>query len=373
MEAISLLMISVVAISVIANGHEMRTSNESCPPWMYRPRGKDGCECGTSLGGKVQCKNNSHEVHLQHCLCMTYDNSTSMAVVGYCPYACITSWRRETILRQDRETLNQQMCGVWKRRGTLCSQCQPQHGFPFYSYYIGCVKCEGDISYWKEVTKFVAAAYLPLTVMFVLVITFSFNILSPPWSMLVFVAQMLSAPPVLQGVFSYMQVRNFDSVLFRVIAIAYATIFGFWNLDVFRAVYSAACISPHTTILQMAAIEGTIGLYPLFLLTILSIFARLYKKGYRVIIILWTPFHFCLCRLRRKFGIRTSLINTLATLLLLSCVKIGYAALYILTPTRVWSPNGSYKWVCYADPSVTYFSKVHAIYASITAVITFGP
>ena len=349
----------VVLIVAIAGTNSIETNNY-CLPWMYRPKNdSDRCVCGVSLGGKIQCEimNGSHEIHLQNCLCMTYDNSTAVAEVGYCPYACITSWRRGNIVRQDRETLNTQMCGIWKRRGTLCSQCQSQYGVPLYSYDIGCVKCEGNKR--KEIFKFIAAAYLPLTVMLVFVTIFPFDILSPPWSMFVIVAQILSAPPVLQGMFSHMQLLHINPIPVKLFAVAYAGILGFWNLDFFRGVYSASCISPHIKNLHQAAIDGSIGLYPLFFLAILSILVRMYKKGCRVIVVVWKPIHFCLSRFRRRLDLRTSLINTFATFMLLSYTKIGYAAMNILTPTRVWTPNGSYQWAVFHDPSVKYFGLSH--------------
>ena len=40
---------------------------------------------------------------------------------------------------------------------------------------------------------------------------------------------------------------------------------------------------------------------------------------------------------------------------------IGYATFYVLAPTRLWSPDGSHKWVVYSDPSLTYLGPSHAI------------
>ena len=367
----TLMIVIIVAAITMADGNKTLANNKRCLPWMYRPKGSNKCTYGVSLGGKVHCEiiNGSHDVRLQNCLCMTYDNSTAMAEVGYCPYSCISSWRREDIVvRQDSETLNKEMCGtVWKREGRLCSQCQPQHGFPLYSYYYGCVKCEGSVT--LQTIKFVAAAYLPLTVMFVVVTAFPLDILSPPWSMFIFVAQLFSAPAIMQGLFSVMQVTNFISFPLQLILTVHITVFGVWNLDFFRAVYSPWCISPHITNIHQAAIEGSIGLCPLFFLAVLSILVRLYKNGNRVIVVLWKPFHYCSCRLKRKLNRHTSLIDVFAAFLLLSYLKIYYAALYILTPTRVWKPNGSYEWVVYYDPSMKYFGQSHIPYATITLVV----
>ena len=43
----------------------------------------------------------------------------------------------------------------------------------------------------------------------------------------------------------------------------------------------------------------------------------------------------------------------------------------ILTPTRVWTPNGSYQWAVFHDPSVKYFGLSHIPYASMAIIIMF--
>ena len=65
----------------------------------------------------------------------------------------------------------------------------------------------------------------------------------------------------------------------------------------------------------------------------------------------------------------TSLIDAFSTFYLLSFVRIGYAAFYILAPIRVWSPNGTYIWKVYFDPSYAYFRFPHIVYAITTLLI----
>ena len=86
---------------------------------------------------------------------------------------------------------------------------------------------------------------------------------------------------------------------------------------------------------------------------------------------IWKPFHFLLSRFQSKLNLKTSLIDTFATFLLLSYMKIGFAAFYVLTPTLVWSPDGSYRLAVYMDPSVAYFGSSHIGYAVITLLLAF--
>ena len=52
-------------------------------------------------------------------------------------------------------------------------------------------------------------------------------------------------------------------------------------------------------------------------------------------------------------------------------MKNGYAMFYVLAPTRLWSPDGSYVWVVYIDPSLKYFGPSHAGYAIVTLLLSF--
>ena len=68
---------------------------------------------------------------------------------------------------------------------------------------------------------------------------------------------------------------------------------------------------------------------------------------------------------------RKSLINTFATLMMLSYLKLGYVALYILTSTRIWRPDDSHKWAVYYEPSMKFFGSSHVIFAATFVVIGF--
>ena len=220
-----------------------------------------------------------------------------------------------------------------------------------------------------ELFKFLAVSFLPLTVMCILVTLFHLNTLRPPWSVFVLMAQMSTALPLLQLQFEHERLINIKqrTKLYPLLP----TLYGPWNLDFFRALYDSICISPHITNLQSAAIDGSIGLYPLVLLCVLYSIVKLHDRGNRVFVALWKPFHILLSRFRQKLNLKSSLIDTFATFLLLSYIKIAITAFYILTPTRLWSPDGSYEWVVYYDPSIVYFGPSHIAYAIITLILSF--
>ena len=365
------ILITLMLFTALSSSTDTELSSSvddsGCPLWTYRHEAHSKCRCGATLNGKVKCNLNTSTVALFYSLCMTYDLHLDETFVGYCPYSVITNIGSSTyqLPTKHKDNLTNMSCSVWKRKGKLCSQCMKGYGVPLYSYYLECVECN---DFWvTELLKFLAVSLLPLTVMCILVTLFHLNTLHPPWSVFVLMAQILSAPPVLQANVEYSRLKK------QVTAeeALSATLYGPWNLDFFRALYDSICISPHITSLQSFAIDGSIGLYPLVLLCVLYSIVKLHDRGNRVFATLWKPFHILLSRFRQKLTLKSSLIDTFATFILLSYIKIGITAFYILTPTKLWRPDGSYKWVVYYDPSTEYFGSSHIAYAIITLILSF--
>ena len=368
---ISIGLILFTALSTSTNTELSSSVDDSgCPLWTYRHEADSECRCGTTLNGKVKCNMNTSTLTLLHSLCMTYDRNET--VMGYCPYSVITNIGHSTyqLPMKQKDDLTNMSCSAWKRKGTLFSQCRQGYGVPLYSYYLECVECK-DFRV-TELFKFLAVSLLPLTMMCILVTLFHLNTLRPPWSVFVLMAQILSISPLLQIEFEVIRfVNSKQTKAIEVEDILLATLYGPWNLDFFRALYDSICISPHITSLQSAAIEGSIGLYPLVLLCFMYSVVKLHDRGNRVFVMLWKPFHILLSRFRQKLNLKSSLIDTFATFILLSYIKIGITAFYILTPTQLWSPDGSYEWVVYFEPSIVYFGPSHIAYAIITLILSF--
>ena len=357
--------------------YAVTTDDMYCPPWTYRHHENSSCECGDNLNYKLKClyySNTSeyYELQVSNCFCVTYNTTTRETIAGYCPYNYILPNLQLPNNNSSGTVLNKQVCGMWKRRGKLCSQCMEGYGIQLYSYKFECVQCKEFCI--KDLFKFLAIAFLPLTLLLTIILLFHINILHPPWSVYILVAQVITAPPIMQGFYSsyyYSEPKGGSVELVEQAISVYFSIFGVWNLDFFRAYINSLCISPSITNLQSAAIEGCIGLYPLTLLVFLYTLMTLHDRGYGIATKVWRPFHWCLSRFRSKLAIKSSLIDTFATFYLLSCMKLGFAAFYILSPTRIWSPSGNVAWAVYYDPSVRYFSQTHCIYSVITLLLTF--
>ena len=367
-----ILLLAVLSSCVVSGELHTAVDESGCPPWTYRPNSTSPCQCGSSLLGAIECNITSGELWLQPCWCVTYNPTTNESVVGHCLYSCITNIGRlanDYLLHMTRDNFTDLTCGVWKREGPLCSQCIPGYGIPLHSYDLKCVKCSSSFQA-KEVFRFLAVSLIPPTVLCIVVAVFHLNVLRPPWSVFVFVAQVMSTPFIMQALANDMNML-YPNKLERVGMMCMASFYGLWNLDFFQFLYNPTCISPTITATQSYFIEVAIGVYPLVLLVVMYAFVTLRDRGCRVIVKIWKPFHFLISRFQSKLNIKTSLIDTFATFLLLSYMKIGFTALYVLTPTALYSPDGSYRSVLYVDPSVEYFGSSHIGYAVITLLLVF--
>ena len=141
----------------------------------------------------------SQVVNCCHSLCVTYNPITNESVAGLCLYSCIAHLREVTSgypLPMTRDNFTNL---TWKREGprALCSHCIPGYGIPLHSYYLNCIKCSSSFQV-KEVFRFLAVSLIPPTVLCIVATVLHLNVLRPPWSVFVFVAQTMSTPLVMQ-------------------------------------------------------------------------------------------------------------------------------------------------------------------------------
>ena len=321
--------------------------------WMYGDsNGTCWCRPNT-ISGSVSCNNIPNQVAIQKCYCMTCDNTKDI-IVGSCPYGCghfNDSWIGSTIyhpLPLNITELNHGMCGRLNRDNRLCSKCINGFSPLVYSYDLNCVKCSGEYNW----LKYVAIAYIPLTIFYFIVILFRVDATEPYLYGFITFNQGLASPTNLRAVF--LSVNGHTALALRIITIPYAI----WNLDFFRSLSLNLCLE--LTTLQTLALDYAIAIYPLLLVVITYIVIELHDRGCRVFVWLWRPFHRCCVRFTRIMDIKSSIVKAFATFLLLSYVKFINTTVDILLPTRVYNSSGKFVGLyVYYDASYKYFGPEH--------------
>ena len=171
---------------------ELANHKPSCPPWQYRKFDNSSCECGDSIYGVVLCDEYDNSVSLFICHCMSYSDHSDMMLVGDCPYLCtddfythIFEYTNITDLCNRNIQLN--------RKGQMCGKCLDNFVPSPYSYSFECSDCSNYKHQW---IKYIAIAYIPLTIFFLAVILFRFNAISPSMNLFILVSQIVSCPSV---------------------------------------------------------------------------------------------------------------------------------------------------------------------------------
>ena len=304
---------------------------------------------------------------------MTYD-CTKGVVLGSCQYGCgyfndSSSWIGREIyypLPLNITDLNNGMCGRLNRDYRLCSKCIEGFSPLVYSYELNCVKCSGKYNW----LKYVAVAYVPLTIFYFIVVLLRIDATEPYLYGFITLNQGLASPASLRAAF--ITVTGKFALGLRIIAIPYAI----WNLDFFRSLSLNICLD--LTTLQTLALDYAIAIYPLLLVVITYIVIELHDRGCRVLVWLWRPFHRCCVRFSRVMDLKSSVVKAFATFVLLSYVKFINTTVDILLPGKIYNISGKpFGWYVYYDASYEYFGPKHLPFCVLSIgfflVFVFAP
>ena len=311
----------------------------SCPVWTYpSPSGKE-CICGDDLKEVIICNPKTLTIQLImkfFCFMLNNDNGVNTTLLGTCPYGDSQLLSRTFSMSQIYE--DSSLCSFYNRKGQLCGECAENYTLPGYSYYLGCVKCNNYNNGW---IKFIVAAFLPLTIFYIIIIMFRISVTSSTLNAFVMVSQIGTSPPVIRNNYSHnlmndpYHVSHFSQFSFQLI-IATFTI---WNLDFFRSWYGYVCIHPDLNYQQILLLEYAIAIYPLFLILLTFILVKLHDN-FAFVVWLWKPFHRCLAVFRRQWNIRSYLVHAFATFIVLSYVKILNTSFELLRPSQLYDMHG---------------------------------
>ena len=361
------MRILTVAIAVVSV-----TATLSCPPGFVSQG--NSCVCADWPDGIIICDEDSLNASIQIGYCMTYDNGTEEVRAGFCQQAFFRndSYKFYYPLPTEVSALNDHVCGPSNRDGLLCGECQDGFAVPPL-FTINCINCTSVSSGW---IKFIAFAYLPITILFTVIVVFAISVVSGPINSFIFYGQITASPffsiglamSVLgaQGTFTYSN---------RMSTVTVDALYNFWNLYIFQVIIPPFCLTNHLSTLQAYALEYIIAFYPLVVIVFLYVCIRLHASDFRPVVYCWKPFLKYFLRFRRSVEPKTSVIDAFATFILLSYIRLLFVAGRFLLPTHLFSGQGEKpKTLVFAyDASIQFFRAEHLPLAilSIIVLLTF--
>ena len=246
-----------------------------CPPWFHFDNQTGVCQSGPALGGIIQQDMLTLQTSVLECNCMTEEDGT--VAVGACIYTCSAISGYYPIPCHISQLQNF-TCANLNRHGHLCGQCMDTYALPVYSYELKCVKC---IDYQYNWLKYLAAAFLPLTIFYIIVALFSISFTSPLISGVVMLFQLTAHPIQLRILLNLVEKGNI--IVPKTVVMIAASIPALWNLDFFRMFYTF-CLNPGVSPLVIMALDYTTAVYPLVLIGITYVMVTLYDQNFKPLV-----------------------------------------------------------------------------------------
>ena len=306
----------------------------ACPPWTVSSSASGECQCGDALHGVVYCDRDNKRISLLKCYCMSYNRDFNTTVVGPCNAMCRKmsgdNYYSYHVLNvsDDVSLLNSELCGRYSREGQLCGRCKNNTGPPVYSYSLECVPCL-ETEFKSNLFKYVAVAFLPSTIFYLGAVMFKLSVTSGNMVAYVLFCQIVNVPATQRHL-----LLNFEKHAGLLIVV-----YSMWNLDFFRSLYTPFCIHPKMSTLHVLALDYLVGVYPLFLIILTYIAVTLHDR-YPLVVKIWRPVYRVFMCIRQEWDIRGSLVQSFATFLVLSYVKILYVSFDLLTPVYLKTLDG---------------------------------
>ena len=363
---LSLLFALVVSISPVCCSLPCSEAGDLvCPPGLFCVDGH--CKCGVYPKHIMKC--NGTDSMMLTTYCATFNQNSNMTSVGDCLQISHNINQNEVYqaLPRTSQELNKYSCGPYNRTGILCGKCLPDQYPLAYSYDTSCIPCPHARWNWL---RYIMAAYIPLTLFYLLIAFFKINITSSHLFSAVFFCQTIAMPVLLRSITVVM--LNSTSFSYYTTARVVFSLYGVWNLDFFRLFYSDLCLG--IGILPTLALDYAIAVYPLLLTVICYLLISLHDRNFKVVALLFKPFKVLSHQIRRNWDIRTSMVDSFVTFFVLSNVKFLSVSFDFLIPMQVYHlhPNNySQSQGLFYTAEVEYFSREHLPYGILAiAVLT---
>ena len=353
-----LLVVKLSLCSVLA-------TDTSCPTWHYYNNATGQCECGFWL----LCSSDGNQVDIGIDHCATSSGQEDDYYIGACPFTHIVNGtnRKYSEVSSNASQLDEVMCGPYNRRGLLCGECKDGYGPAVYSFDMTCANCS---SLWSRyaISLYLFLQFVPTTLIFLCFVVFRFKITSGPLLGYVLFCQITIAQINYRYSFIYDYILYHVTSFLRVLLDMSLTVSQFWSLQFLKAIIPPFCVSEKLTGIHVNMLNLVPAIYPLVLVIISCILMELHARNYRIVGILWKPFHIILSKANITAVTSDAVFHAFASFIFLSNISVMFTAGQVVNFVRVWNSTGHFqKQVLYTDPTVEWNTSIP--YVLIVAVI----
>ena len=355
-------VLSMVAVSV-------RASNYSCPTWFYYSNTTQRCECGFQTDWVI-CDQQTTTVQIISDFCVSYSGQDGLFYIGRSPQnnKFNNTNRMFSELPPDPDLLEDKMCGPYNRKGLLCGQCIDGYGPGIYTFNSKCVDCT-QFSTLSAICLYLLVDIVPITLFFICVVTFRFNITAGPLLGYVLFCQILSVTIGYHPIIREYSFSHLSPVLVSLLRVWLVT-FQFWNINYLKSVTPPFCTSEQLKGIHVLVLNSLSTLYPLILAIASFVIIELHARKNSTIHVLLKPFRYILKRTNIRPVTGDNVLSTYATFMFLSSTENLFAFDALTRNIYIHkSIDGSvYKRVLFTDPTTEFLSPTHIMFLMIPLV-----
>ena len=349
-----------------------------CPPGYKINNVSRKCQCykNHNFNGLLACNPSNFTSSIFAGNCMTFskiafpkEKRERHFIVARCPYVVgnLKSLYVPLPLYGANKT-EDAFCKFFKRTGKLCGECQDKLGLDVYSASFNCTECKHVHINWIKV---ITASTVPTTLLFILCTIFHISITSAPINGYIFFSHVITMRLDVLTV-RYLWATLHDKYsLSRLLHIPYQL----WTFDFPQILLQNVCLGKSFKVVHALALQYLSVLYPLLLVLTAIILIELHAKNCKPLVWLWKPLCYLCIRFRHSWHIRTTVIDTFASFLLLSYSNLIGVSMSLLTPSKIILSNGTVVGrILNYDTSVEFFGQQHLQYGILAIIIlcTFG-
>ena len=357
-------VIAVLLVTGVHLGPVSASNGTSCPTWFYLHNNySHQCWCGQGL----DCS--SGKVIIRDGICATSSGQEEQYYFGVCVFGHPVNRtdRMHAEMPSDPDMLDEVMCGPYNRKGLLCGECIDGYGPAVYSFDMKCADCS-KLSPGYAISLYLVIELLPITLFFICLVVFRFNITSGPLLGYVLFSQFYTVE-LNQNLYIYEYITSHVSESLRVLFKLSLALSQFWSLQYMKTVIPPFCISEKLTNIHIQLLNFVPATYPLILVIITCVLMELHARNCRIIHILWKPFSIILNKTNLTAVTSDAVIHAFASVIFLSNFNVLTAEFSLQYLSEVKTNNNTFhKRVLLYQPNMEKFGHEHILYTSLSAV-----
>ena len=342
-------------------------ANATCPPWYYHRHGPEYCECGSNL----HCRGQGL-VEIEEGNCATSAANKDYYYIGMCLFMHRVNRTNRLFseMPDDPEVLDDVMCGHYNRKGLLCGECYDGFGPAVYSIDLRCANCS-HLSTTFAVFSYLSLELVPVTLFFIFVVLFRFNITSGPLLGYIIFCQMLVF--VAEGNIVTFDISSNVSLSFQVLFTISLTLCRFWTMHwFFKGVVPPFCLTQNLTGVQVQLLRFVPVMFSVVLIALSLIAVELHSRNNKFRKLCKPLCIIFPTRSRTAFN-SDAIFHAFASIIFLSHSSVFLVVTSLMVNIPAYNYNGSlYKQTVALDPTIEWLSKEHVKYIVVAAVpLTF--